>query len=296
MPTKPLQHAAGALAESPLFRRGKRLFAENERTWNMPLTKFDKLWAGVWLILSDYSKGQFPPTFTDQQKAYQAEKNYRTALAGVTAEAFTEAHQAKPFWFGSAVRAHLSDFIRLTALLETAGLRPPAALLELGCGSGWTAEFLATMGYHVCGTTLDEKDVLDANRRIDGLRAKGIKPALRYVAAPMESVHQQVAPASFDGVFVYEALHHAFDWHAALRASHTCLKPGGWLLICNEPNVLHTCVAYRVAKLSNTHEIGFRRGELVAALRATGFQNIISAGPKPHLWFRPHWLLAQRTS
>ncbi len=294
MPTSVVQKAAGALAGSPLLRRGKTLFAENSRNWNLPLSKFDKLWAGAWLILEDYSKGIFPPQFLDQQKAYQAEKDYRFSIPGMTAQQVAHNSMAKPFWPGRLGRVYLAHFSKLTACLERAGMNPPAKILELGCGCGWMAECLAVMGYDVVGTTIAEEDIADANRRVRSLEAKGFSPALQFLAAPMESVHTAVARESFDAVFVYEALHHAFDWRETLRSSFACLKPGGWLLICSEPNVLHTFVLYRVAKLSNTHEIGFSKGELVAELRKTGFREIISTGARPHCWFRPHWLLAQK--
>ena len=167
-------------------------------------------------------------------------------------------------------------------------------ILELGCGAGWVAEFLAATGFDVCGTTISEWDVTDANLRIKSLEAKGIVPALRFVATPMESVHAAVGAGVFDAVFVYEALHHAFDWRETMRAAFACLKPGGWMLVCNEPNLLHTFASYRVAKLSNSREIGFSRGELKAELRRTGFKKVTSTGVKLHCWFRPHWLLAQK--
>ena len=126
------------------------------------------------------------------------------------------------------------------------------------------------------------------------LEAKGLSPALKFVAAPMESVHKAVATGSFDAAFVYEALHHAFDWREAIRSAHACLRDGGWFLICNEPNVLHTCISYRVAKLSNTHEIGFRKSALVGELQKTGFRRVVSVGVKLHCWVRHHWLLAQK--
>jgi 2-polyprenyl-3-methyl-5-hydroxy-6-metoxy-1,4-benzoquinol methylase len=294
MPSDIFRQGADVMARSPLLRRGKALFAENSLNWNMPLSKFDKLLAGSWLILDDYSKGFFPPTFSDQQKAYQAEKDYRFSLPGFTAAEVDLSGMMKPFWFGKQGRNDLKNFNRLTAYLEMIGLKPPAHLLELGCGSGWMAEFLATMGFQVCATTISEDDVASACRRIKSLETKGISPALKFLAVPMESVHTAVTPDSFDAAFVYAALHHAFNWRETLRSSFLCLKNGGWLLICSEPNVLHTCISYRVAKLSNTHEIGFSKRELTVELKKVGFRKIISVGPKLHCWFRPHWLLAQK--
>lgn len=289
-----LKRAAGALANSIFFRRGKSLFMENSRDWEMPLCKLDKLQAGAWLILDDYSKGVFPPQFLDQQKAYQAEKDYFSSLPGLTAQEVRRNNMTKPFWSGKGGRAFLNHFCHLHECLETLGIKPPAKILELGCGGGWMSEFLATMGYDVCGTTIAEVDIADASRRIKSLEAKELAPKLRFVAAPMESVHTTLANEVFDGVFVHEALHHAFDWREAIHSAHACLRAGGWLLICGEPNVLHTCVSYRVAKLSNTHEIGFSKRQLLAELRKTGFCKVISDGATLHCWFRPHWLLTQK--
>ena len=289
-----LQKTAGALANSPLLRRGRHLFVENSSNWNFPLSKLGKLEAGAWLILDDYSKGVFPPQFIDQQKTYQAEKEYHSSVPGMTSAQVRRDNQTKPFWPGKSGRRYINHYTKLTEVLERIGVNPPAKLLELGCGAGWMAEFLAILGYEVCGTTISDIDIGDANQRIQSIEARGLKARLSFALAPMESVHTVVTPGTYDAVFVYEALHHAFDWHETIVSSFKCLKPGGWLLICNEPNVLHTCVSYRVAKLSNTHEIGFRKSALLDTLRKTGFKQIISAGAAWHFWFRPHWLLAQK--
>ncbi|MHB1307405.1 MAG: class I SAM-dependent methyltransferase [Limisphaerales bacterium] len=293
MPTRITQKAAAALASSPIFSRGRGLFAENTRNYFLPLSKLNKLLTGSWLILDDYSKGIFPPQFLDQQKAYQAEKDFRHSLTGVSAKDVGAGERRKPFWFGPRSCGYLKDFSQVCTHLARAGVKPPAKILELGCGTGWMAEFLAAMGFEVCGTTISEDDVKDANLRIRGLEAKGISASLSFLAAPMESVHTVVPNNSFDVVLVYEALHHAFDWRATLHSAFACLKPGGWFLI-HEPNVLHTFVSYRVAKLTNTHEIGFRKGELVAELRKAGFRSIRSVGPRLHWFYLPHCLLAQK--
>ncbi|MEP6663161.1 MAG: class I SAM-dependent methyltransferase [Verrucomicrobiota bacterium] len=289
-----LKKAAGTLANSFLLRREKTLFSENLKNWNLSLSKFDKLSLGLWLILNDYSKGLFPPVFLDQQKAYQAEKNYRFAIPGLSVAEVVRGAMSKPFWFGKWSRIYLLHYIQIIACLERLGIQPPSKILELGCGSGWMAEFLGASGFEVCGTTISGDDVTDANRRIESLKIKGLSPALKFIAVPMESVHSAVSGELFDAAFVYEALHHAFDWRDAIRSTHACLRKSGWLLICNEPNVLHTCVSYRVAKVSNTHEIGFRKNELISELRKIGFTKIISCGAKAHFWVRPHWLLAQK--
>jgi cyclopropane fatty-acyl-phospholipid synthase-like methyltransferase len=145
------------------------------------------------------------------------------------------------------------------------------------------------------GISISPSDIADARKRIKSIRAKGLQRSLRFEISTMETVAETVGPQNYyDSVFVFEALHHAFDWRETVRSSFACLKPKGWLLLCNEPNVLHTFVSYRVARLANTHEIGFKKRELVAELRKVGFKTIISAGAKLHCRVRPHWLFAQK--
>lgn len=96
----------------------------------------------------------------------------------------------------------------------------------------------------------------------------------------------------FDAVIVCEALHHVYDWRRALGAAYACLGDGGWLLICNEPNVLHALVSYRLARLLGVQEVGFSRRELVRQLRAVGFKETVVLGRR--LPLTSHWIAARR--
>ena len=290
-----LRTTAGLLSQSALLRRGRELWASNQKNWSLPLSKWEKLQIGIQLIFKDYSEGIFPPTFADQQQAYQNEINYRFAMPGVELQEIATAEMRKPFWFGRGVHLYLKSFLKLTSLLEQAHIGPPAKLLELGGGPGWTAEFLAQSGFDVVSTTISQHDVDTCLKRLESMRVRGLPVQLRFYTCPMESVGDHVRElCPFDAVFVHEALHHAFDWKAAITSAFSCLRPGGWLMICHEPNLLHTAVSYRVAKLSHTHEIGFRKRDLVSHLRQTGFQKVLSRSNWPGLFVRPHWLMAQR--
>jgi SAM-dependent methyltransferase len=111
----------------------------------------------------------------------------------------------------------------------------------------------------------------------------------------MEEVDEAVRELPpFDAVFVFEALHHAFAWREAIDAAYRCLRPGGWLLLCDEPNWLHIFISYRVARLSNTHEVGFTRGQLTGQMREAGFREIVIARNRFHFLLRAHWLAAQK--
>ncbi len=283
---------AGLLARSAFLARGRRLYLANEANYLLPLSRPGKFLAGAYLILRDYAEGRFPPTFEDQALAYQAEVDYMDSIPGVTPATMREGALRKPFWNSRDFRKYSRGFTRLLETVERLGLNPGSRLLELGCGGGWMAEFMALAGYSVVGTSIAPEEIELARSRIGSLEAKGLKCDLNFEATPMESVREAVQ-GTFDGVFVFEALHHAFDWRKALRSAHDCLRPGGWLLLANEPNVAHTFVAYRVARLSNTHEVGFRKGELVSRMRELGFREIRVLSPRIDNWVSAHWIAAR---
>lgn len=287
--------AAGFVAGSPLLRRGKLLWEKNKTDANLISSKWDKLLTGAYLVLSDFAQGVFPPCFPDRQQAHLNEINTRFTTPGRVLEGFEHGEMIKPFWGNPSLEKYLNNFLRLVKALDTARVHPPSKLLELGGGSGWTAEFLAQMGFHVVSTTISPLDVALIDKRAEALKVKGLPPNLTAKVSTMEMVADHVREHSpFDAVFVFEALHHAYAWREAVESCFSCLKPGGWFLLCNEPNLLHTAIAYRVARLTATHEVGFRRSELQQQLRKTGFRKVISVGKRPHLFYQPHWFLAQK--
>lgn len=293
--SSPARALARALTKTPWLRGGAALWEKNRSDWHLPLSRADKLRCGTYLILRDYAEGRFPPRFDDREAAHEAEIAARSSLPGVDERQFVEAEMRKPFLWGGGQELYLGKYLRVCELLERCEVGPPSRLLELGCGSGWTAEFLALAGFNVTATTIAPADVEDARHRAPTLAAKGLDSTLEFRASPMEKVDETVRDLpAFDAVLVFEALHHAFAWPEAIDAAYRCLRPGGWLLLCDEPNWLHTFVAYRVAKLSNTHEIGFTRGELRRKLREAGFQSIVVARNRLGFLVRPHWLAAQR--
>lgn len=289
------RRVAGAVAGSRWLRRGRELWLANEQDHMLPLSRWDKLLAGAHLVLSDYAAGTFPPPERTSCEVHQAEIAYRFQNPRRSAEAVTESEMRKPFWSSRSVRMYLPDVVRMCTFLDRCGVIPPGKVLELGCGTGWFSEFLALLRYSVVGTTLSPHEVEDARKRIRGNEIRGTRVDLEFREAPMEDVDAQVADlAPFDAVLVYEALHHAHDWRAALRASFACLAPGGWLFVFGEPNILHTFVSHRVARLKGTHEIGMRRSHLLAEMRACGFEKRKVLRNRPGLFLRRHWIAAQK--
>jgi cyclopropane fatty-acyl-phospholipid synthase-like methyltransferase len=157
------------------------------------------------------------------------------------------------------------------------------------------AEFLARSGYSVVGTSIAPSEIALAEQRVGACLSRGIESHLSFRVSPMESVDQiWPEPPEFDGVFVFEALHHAFSWRQAIEAASRCLRSGGWFVLANEPNLLHTFVSYRVARLSNTHEIGMSRRKLVEQMKAAGFKEIRALKPKINDLVSPHWIVARK--
>ncbi|KAB2664166.1 MAG: methyltransferase domain-containing protein [Verrucomicrobia bacterium] len=294
-PSSLARRVAGWLADSPLATPGRRLMEANLRDYHLPLSKWGKLAAGSWLILRDYADGRFPPTFEDQQKAYQGEIDYFASIPGSARERMIADHIVKPFWDAHWFGKYAADLARLLRVFEQLGVPPNARLLELGCGCGWMAEFLAIKGYDVTGTTIAPDDVGIGEKRVAALVARGLPDRLRFRVAPMESVDEAVRDVGpFDVVFVFEALHHAFDWRRAIHAAARALRPGGWLVLANEPNRVHTFVSYRVGRLTNTHEIGMSGPELRAELTAAGLPEHRVFQPRFDNRITAHWIAGRR--
>lgn len=108
---------------------------------------------------------------------------------------------------------------------------PPARLLDLGCGPGWTSVFLAKRGYEVVGLDICPDMIAIAEQarlreRLDNLRFREAD----YETLPFKG--------EFDGAVFYDSLHHAVDEEQALRAAHRALRPGG-VLVTSEPGEGH---------------------------------------------------------
>ncbi|WHO40585.1 methyltransferase domain-containing protein [Sphingobium sp. AP49] len=109
---------------------------------------------------------------------------------------------------------------------------PPARILDLGCGGGWTSSFLARHGYEVVGQDI-AADMIELAR--EGARLYGIGDNLRFVCSDFESLDFD---GYFDAAIFFDSLHHAEDEGLAIRSVFRALKPGG-MLITHEPGEGH---------------------------------------------------------
>jgi SAM-dependent methyltransferase len=277
-----------------VFSRARRLAEKNRADWNLSLGRADNLLVCCYLILADYAAGILPPVRLDRATAYENEMQYGHALGGISPEEFQAKEMRKPFWDANAADKYLSGFVRLLGLVESLGIAPGSRVLELGCGSGWMAEFFTLTGYDIVATTIALTDQSAVESRIAALRAKGVTSELTFKLSPMESVDQVVELNSFDAAYVHQALHHAHDWKAVLSAAFRTLKPGGWMIIADEPNFLHTFTSYRMGKMSGTHEVGMSRRKVIRFLRDSGYREVRTISPRFDDCLHPLWIVARK--
>ena len=155
------------------------------------------------------------------------------------------------------------------------------------------SEFLAASGCRSVGTSINQDEVETARHRIEVFARRELDGELAFEETAMETVGEHFSGRDpFDFVFVHAALHHAFSWQETLASVASVLRPAGWLLICNEPNLLHTLQSYRISKLDHTHEIGMSRRAIHTRLLESGFDRVENYS-RPGL-FKPIWLAARR--
>jgi SAM-dependent methyltransferase len=105
---------------------------------------------------------------------------------------------------------------------------PPARVLDMGCGTGWTTEFLHRSGYDVVGLDI-APDMIDLARTVPARRD------IEFVVADYEGVPTL---GTFDAVVFFDSLHHAEDERAALQAAFDALGPAG-VVVLSEPGLGH---------------------------------------------------------
>jgi SAM-dependent methyltransferase len=123
---------------------------------------------------------------------------------------------------------YLTDLGVIFSLLPS----PPAKLLDLGCGSGWTSVFFAKRGYTVVGQDICNDMIELAERNKLLYQATSVN----FITSDYEGMSYQ---AEFDCAVFYDSLHHAEDEYLALQRVFNALKVGG-ILITAEPGQGHS--------------------------------------------------------
>jgi 2-polyprenyl-3-methyl-5-hydroxy-6-metoxy-1,4-benzoquinol methylase len=268
------QKLSTAVAESFLMRSGKRLHEENPGDIQLGGSLVNKFLANLYLILADYGRGEFPPQRPPREEAFQGERTQYERIPFSNLDQILDDAMRKPWGDRRLFPQHSRELIRIIESIEQCGIEPPAKLLELGCGGGWLSEILAIRGFDVTGSTIGPSETAYSQKRIEALKVRNLNCALKFIASPMEEIHQHVPAGHYDAAFCYEALHHVFDWRESLTAIDKVIKPGGWLFLFSEPSTLHTYICHRSAKIWRTQEVGFRGRDLRNHLRSLGYDPV----------------------
>ena len=153
--------------------------------------------------------------------------------------------------------------------------KPPARVLDCGCGTGWLAYFLARRGYDVVATDVAP----DAIALAQSHPLFSQSPGPRFVVADSESL---TFTSEFDAVVFFDSLHHALDERRALAGAFRALRPGGVCLVL-EPGRGH---ARKSRDIDATYDVTDRDmppSRVCRAARAVGFGRCRVAPAPQHL-------------
>lgn len=147
-------------------------------------------------------------------------------VENVSVEQFNDYLCRKPF-SDDRCGDYLMDIAQVMTLLP----HPPAKLLDVGVGSGWTSELFAQRGYDVVGLDISPDMIRLANKRA---RSNLSFQVCDYEAGSM--------PKGFGVAVIYDSLHHAEDTFAVIRNVFDALVDGG-ILVTVEPGDGHSKTA-----------------------------------------------------
>ena len=115
-----------------------------------------------------------------------------------------------------------ADLPHLDHLIQVSGIAAGSRVLDLGCGNGMIAEYIADQtGAHVTGIDFIERAILDAQARTEARRD-------RLAFRVMDMSRLDFPPASFDVVISIDTLYFG-DIYETLRPIIPLLRPGGRL-------------------------------------------------------------------
>ncbi|MEM6487724.1 MAG: class I SAM-dependent methyltransferase [Pseudomonadota bacterium] len=111
--------------------------------------------------------------------------------------------------------------------VELTGASDLGAVLEIGCGCGFAAEYLS--GHYARFVGIDHSAGV-----IDAARTWNARDGVSFAQVDGRRLSAEALGGPFDTVFMIGVLHHVPEPVALLRQAMACLRPGG-LVIANEP-------------------------------------------------------------
>jgi tocopherol O-methyltransferase len=116
----------------------------------------------------------------------------------------------------------------MEAVIREARFRGGERVLDIGCGIGASAIHLAkTFDCHVTGVTISR---VQQQWAALGALLRGVGPQTQFLATDAETI--QLAPNSFDLIWVIECGEYLFDKPGFVRRLADWLRPGGRAVVC----------------------------------------------------------------
>ena len=177
----------------------------------------------------------------------------------------------------------------------SAGVQAGMLVVDVGCGHGGTASFLATeYSCKVLGLTISETQL-----KLAGKLCQALNGAVRFELADAESY---VFPAAgFDVIWNMESSEHFFDKAAYFRKIAAALKPGGRLMLAAWSGSMQDQLVRNVARVFLCPQL-WTNAEYVAQIESAGLQVVSSeqlAAEVVRTWDivaenvrNSHWLLS----
>ena len=158
---------------------------------------------------------------------------------------------------------------RLQQTLRCVNLSHDITMLEVGCGSGFSAPYLAGMYQRFVGIDYSEELIAYA-------QAHNVLPGVSFDVADINDFHGE---PQFDVALMIGVLHHLDDLALALRVIAERLKPGGWI-VANEPQPANPFIRLarkirkKVDRTYSSDQVELTSAQLTQALIDAGFESV----------------------
>ncbi len=163
--------------------------------------------------------------------------------------------------------------LRLNQTLKRSLTGRSQSILDLGCGAGFSAEYLAGRFQRYVGVDYSERLIALANTHVHVSGAE-------FLATNIKDLPRD---GSFDGAFMIGVLHHLSDPDETVQAIAECVRPGGWFAL-NEPSSHNPLInlARRIRKRVDNdfseEQVSLSRRELTEVLQRNGFDSVETWG------------------
>jgi SAM-dependent methyltransferase len=158
---------------------------------------------------------------------------------------------------------HANHIQRYTFAADVLAREQAAKILDVACGVGYGAHFLATRGIREVVAVDNAADALDSARK------NFAHPAISYLQDDCHTLRHAKEHRPFDAVVSFETIEHLKRPTDFLNACRECLSPSG-LLIISTPNA----TVHEARAKWEFHEKEFTASEFESLLRSGGFRDI----------------------